>query len=331
MSTDIQNKLNELSSQCDARTSVFEVEITGLNNKILTLSGRVLDQPQVDDLHHFFPDLELDTASIQILNHGETSRLRVATNITGLYEKPTFRVPLLSELYFGTKLEILERKNNWAFTRQKDGYLGWVYNPYLSEEVSGIYTHLITAPVAELRAAPNLNSEVITRVVSGTGVTAQENNSEWTKIAANKTGWISTSALRAITDMPQSIETRRASLVKDSTRMIGVPYLWGGTSGNGIDCSGFARLLHRWIGIEILRDADMQSADAKRVEPPFEIGDLLFFGEGDGDRKVTHVGMSLGGWEIIHASRTHNGVYIDNVQEKKYLREIYMHAGSFLR
>ena len=113
--------------------------------------------------------------------------------------------------------------------------------------------------------------------------------------------------------------------------MIGVPYLWGGTSGNGIDCSGFARLLHRWIGIEIPRDADMQSVAAKRVEPPFEIGDLLFFGEGDGDRHVTHVGMSLGGWKIIHSSRGQNGVYIDDVQEKESLRNIYMHTGSFLR
>ncbi len=331
MSADIQNKLNELSSQCDARISVFEVEITGLNNKTLTLSGRVLNQSQVDDLQRIFPDLRLDTASIHILNRGDFPRIRVATNLTGLYEKPTFEMPLSSELYFGAELEILEEKNRWVFTRQKDGYLGWAYKPYLSEEVNGTYTHLVTAPVIELRVEPNLNSEVITRVMSGTGVTAHENNGEWTNISANKTGWIPSSALRALKDIPQTTEARRASLVKDSARMIGIPYLWGGASGNGIDCSGFTRLLHRWIGIEIPRDADMQSAAAKRVEPPFEIGDLLFFGEGDDNRHVTHVGMSLGGWKMIHSSRTRNGVYIDDVQEIEFLREIYMHAGSFLR
>ncbi len=339
MSTDIQNKLHELSSQCDHRVSVFEIEITGLDNKTLTLSGRVLHQTQVDDLHRFvsttlsasFPNLRLDTASIHILNHSVLPRVRVATNLTGLYEKPTFGMPLSSELCFGTELEVLEEKNNWVFTRQKDGYLGWAYKPYLSASVNEFSTHLITAPVIELHAEPNLNSEIITRVVSGTGVTVQENNGEWTNIIANKTGWIPSSALRAVKDIPQTTEARRASLVKDSARMIGIPYLWGGTSGNGIDCSGFARLLHRWIGIEIPRDADMQAAEAKRVEPPFEIGDLLFFGEGDSDRHVTHVGMSLGGWKMIHSSRTRNGVYIDDVQEKEYLREIYMYAGSFLR
>lgn len=240
-------------------------------------------------------------------------------------------MPLSSELCFGTKLEVLEEKNSWVFTRQKDGYLGWAYKPYLSEGENETSTHLITAPVIELRAEPDVDSEVLTRVVSGTGVTVQENSGEWTHIIANKTGWIPSSALRAVKDIPQTIEARRTSLVKDSMRMIGIPYLWGGTSGNGIDCSGFARLLHRWIGIETPRDADMQAAATKHVEPPFEIGDLLFFGEGDSDRHVTHMGMSLGGWKMIHSSRGRNGVYIDDVQKNKSLHEIYMRAGSFLR
>jgi len=331
MSTDIQNKLNELSSQCDNRVSVFEVEITGLDNKTLTLSGRVLHQTQVDDLHRLFPDLRLDTASIDILDQPNLPHLHVATNLTGVYEKPTFGMPLSSELYFGANLEVLDEKNLWVFTRQKDGYLGWAYKPYLSDGMNGTSTHLITAPVIELQAEPDPNSEVCTRVVGGTGVTVQKVKGEWANIIANKTGWIPSSALRALNDIPQTIETRHASLIKDSTRMIGIPYLWGGTSGNGIDCSGFTRLLHRWVGIEIPRDADMQAAAAKRVEPPFEVGDLLFFGEGDSDRHVTHVGISLGGWKMIHSSRTRNGVYIDDVQEKEFLREIYMYTGSFLR
>ncbi len=331
MTTDIQNILKEIANQYDSRISVFEVEITGLDNSTLTLSGRVLNQTQVDELHRVFPNLRLDTASIHILNQPGIPHLHVTTNLTGLYEKPTFGVPLLSELYFGTELEILEERNRWAFTRQKDGYLGWAYKPYLSENSAQPATHLIIAPATELHAEPNPNSEVVTRVVSGTGVVIKETKGEWSHIAANQSGWIPSSVLRAIKDIPQSVEARRTMLVQDAMRMIGVPYLWGGTSGNGIDCSGFARLLHRWIGIDIPRDAGMQADAAKRVEPPFEIGDLLFFGEGDSNRHITHVGVSLGGWKTIHSSRSHNGVYIDDVQEKESLREIYMSAGSFLR
>lgn len=331
MSTDIQNKLNELSSQSDNRVSVFDVEITALDNKTLTLSGRVLDQTQVDDLHRIFSDVRLDTASINILNRSDLPRIRVATNLTGLYEKPTFGMPLSSELYFGTELEILEEKNRWIFTRQKDGYLGWAYKPYLSEETSNTATHLVIAPAIEIYAEPNPNSEVLTRIVSGTGVAIEENNGEWTRVVANKTGWVCSSTLRAIKDIPQTLEEKRKALVQDAMRLTGIPYLWGGTSGNGIDCSGFARLLHHWIGIEIPRDADMQAAASKRVEPPFEIGDLLFFSEDDIDQHITHVGISLGGWKMIHSSRSHNGVYIDDVDKKESLKEIYMYAGSFLR
>jgi len=114
-------------------------------------------------------------------------------------------------------------------------------------------------------------------------------------------------------------------------RMIGIPYLWGGISGNGIDCSGFARLLHRWVGLEIPRDADMQCDTAKSVSEPFEIGDLFFFAENDSDRKITHVGVSLGGWKMIHSSRGRNGVYVDDLQDKKSLMDIFASAGSFLR
>ena len=171
----------------------------------------------------------------------------------------------------------------------------------------------------------------MTRLVSGTGVKLVEAFNGWTCVSANKTGWIQSSYLRALFELPKTIEDQRKTLLEDSMRMIGVPYLWGGTSGNGIDCSGFVRLLHRWIGIEISRDADMQHAAAKPVEPPFEIGDLLFFGENDSNRNITHVGMSLGGWKMIHSSRSHNGVYIDDVQERPSLKEIFISAGSFLR
>ena len=139
------------------------------------------------------------------------------------------------------------------------------------------------------------------------------------------------SLLRAISDIPDSIEEKRKLLREDAMRMIGVPYLWGGTSGNGIDCSGFVRLLHRWVGADIPRDADMQHAAANPVEAPFEVGDLFFFAESESKRKITHVGMGLGGWKMIHSSRGRNGVYIDDIQERQSLKEIFVSAGSFLR
>jgi hypothetical protein len=237
---------------------------------------------------------------------------------------------------YGTELEVLDEDGKWIFARQTDGYLGWVYRPYLGEGIAPAATHLVLAPAAEIHAEPIETSEVLTRIVSGTGVVLSEDEGEetrdgWSCVKANKTGWIPSHHLRSRNHLPQTLEEKHSTLLNDSLRMMGVPYLWGGMSGNGIDCSGFAQLLHRWVGMDIPRDADMQCNAANPVEPPYEIGDLIFFGEGGSIRDITHVGISLGGWRVIHSSRSHNGVYVDDLQERKSLMDIFICAGSYLR
>ena len=327
----IQSTLDMLASQSDRRTSVFDIEIERLQNSSLTLSGRLLNESQLEALARHFANWKLDTGSIRILLRGDLPRMHVATNLAGLYEKPTFGMPLSSELAYGTEVEILDEEGKWFFTRQNDGYLGWAYKAYLTEGLATQATHLVLAPSYELRAQPDLESEIVTRLLSGTGVAVEETRGEWTRVAANKTGWIPATLLRPIRGIPESVAEKRQTIMKDSARMIGVPYLWGGISGNGIDCSGLARLLHKWVGVAIPRDADMQHAHARPVEPPFEVGDLLFFRESGSERQITHVGVSLGGWTMIHASRGRNGVYIDDVQQREPLKQIFVSAGSFLR
>jgi uncharacterized protein YgiM (DUF1202 family) len=328
---DIQSAINELSNKTDTRTSVFEVEVQGLKNSTLTLSGRVLHESQLEELRQFLPLLKLNINAVRVLSREPGEQVHVATTLTGLYEKPTFGQRRSSELTFGTELEVLDAENQWVFARQHDGYLGWVYRPYLSQGAAPQGTHLVVIPATEVRTKPGDGCEVVTRLVSGTKVRVEKNLDGWARITANRPGWIPTRHLRAIENLPVTLEQKRLTLVEDAKCMLGVPYLWGGTSGNGIDCSGFVRLLHRYIGIEVPRDADMQHAAAHPIEPPYEAGDLFFFKDGEDGRKITHVGMSLGGWNMIHSSRRNNGVYVDNLQEQSSLMSTFVSAGSFIR
>ncbi|HSL31675.1 MAG TPA: NlpC/P60 family protein [Anaerolineales bacterium] len=328
---DTQATLDRLAAQFDPRTSVFDITVERVEDSTLAVRGRVLEESQLEMLTRQFSDWKLDASSVQILHRENMPRRHVATNLTGLYEKPTFGMPLSSELYYGTALEILDEHEAWVFTRQRDGYLGWAFNGYLAEGSPEKATHLVLAPSYELRAQADPVSNVVTRLVSGTGVRVEEVQDNWARVVANKIGWLPVSLLRPLSDVPASLEEKRKALAADSARMIGIPYLWGGMSGNGIDCSGFMRLLHRWIGIDIPRDADMQHAAAQPVEPPFETGDVLFFAESGNERKITHVGMSLSGWMMIHASRKHNGVYVEDVREDPWRKQAFVSAGSFLR
>jgi cell wall-associated NlpC family hydrolase len=99
-------------------------------------------------------------------------------------------------------------------------------------------------------------------------------------------------------------------ILKTAKQFLGVPYLWGGTSSKGVDCSGFVKTVFRMNGIELTRDADQQGmqGDNVPIDENFQNikpGDLLFFGaraiNGKPER-ITHVAISLGGTEYIHSS-----------------------------
>ena len=178
----IQKILDDLTNQNDKRLSVFNLQVKGLDKGTLSLSGNLLNRDQLSALKeafsHHFPDLSVDTDSIHILHRPNLPCFHVATSLTGLYEKPTFGMALSSELTFGTELEILDEQGKWIFTKQGDGYLGWAYKPFLAEGEALAATHLIIAPSYELRAGPNITSEVVTRLMSGTGVGVEETQSE---------------------------------------------------------------------------------------------------------------------------------------------------------
>ena len=224
--------------------------------------------------------------------------------------------------------------------RQRDGYLGWAHGPYLADADNSApaATHFVAEPALSLYAAPG-DPTPVARLPIGTAVAVVAARGDWLRVQLSGTlipsGWArgGGDGLRPVSSLPLPPDKAREQIVADARRLTGVYYLWGGGTAWGIDCSGLSQLCHRLAGYAIPRDASLQYPAGRAVDPnSIRPGDLLFFhGETNKDR-ITHVGISLGGWRIIHSSRSRNGVYEDDLDapHNRRFRDRVVGARSFL-
>jgi cell wall-associated NlpC family hydrolase len=260
------------------------------------------------------------------------TRVVGATTLTDLRKEPSFHTELLTQVTNGFELEVLKSESEWCRVRQKDGYEGWAFAPYLvpSTERPGA-THLVAEPTLLLNDA-----HAVARVPIGTAVrvTDQQGQRARVQLIGNfQPGWADLGSLRPLADLPLPPEQARERILSDARKLTGVYYLWGGNSASGIDCSGLSQLCHKLSGYTIPRDARLQFPVGRPVEFPFRAGDLLFFHGETGRDRITHVGISTGdGWRMIHSSRSRNGVYEDDLDSPacRARREQFVGARSFL-
>jgi hypothetical protein len=208
-------------------------------------------------------------------------KYRIAVASAPLRREPSDRSEMVSQGLFGEQLDVLEKQDKWSMIRmQADGYEAWIDNKQVEGFPSSEDSTMVNIPL--MRCTLGVNESIW--IPAGAVVPTQS-------ISANE---------------QRSWSGSREDIEKCALLFLNAPYLWGGRTILGIDCSGFTQLVMRLNGISIRRDAYQQAEQGPSVAfiEESQTGDLAFFDNSEG--RIIHVGIILrdmeGSCRIIHAS-----------------------------
>jgi gamma-D-glutamyl-L-lysine dipeptidyl-peptidase len=229
-----------------------------------------------------------------------------------------------TQALFGEPVRILGQRGSWTRVAVTDqptpidrlGYPGWVptrqltANPAFAGQLSGRIAE-VTTPRAVLRGAGRpLELSFGTRLP----VVGVSGNEVEVATPAGAIGRVPGSAVHVYASAAAIPTPTGQQLIATARMFLGVRYLWGGTSAFGFDCSGLVNLVYRVNGIVIPRDADAQALAGRPVaRDALEPGDLVFFATDPPSRVVSHVGMYIGGGEMIEAPNSTSVVHVISV------------------
>jgi hypothetical protein len=317
----------------DPRIAVFEVEVevrgdavalvgaTSEHHAAVALSGRLAQLTgwsAVQDEVQRLPEAEAE----------ETVHAVVSSAVAPMLAGPRVATTQVSQAVLGTRAVVLRRSGRWLQCRTGDGYIGWIHAGYvaLMDETAARGWDAGNGGETWISLGAEVldpAGDVMMRLPWGARVVRE--GEDRVRLPDGRVGpprgEIVPAALR-----PVAFPAEGAAAAESARRWLGAPYLWGGVSMGGVDCSGFVQAVWKLHGRTIPRDSDQQSRFGAEVDPgdgfgALQPGDLCFFAEEPG--RVTHVVMSTGGPHIIHASLGNGGVARNDLTGRRsYEREL---------
>lgn len=225
----------------------------------------------------------------------------VIVPVADLRREPDHRSERVSQLSYGHKVRIHAEENEFLRVSGEDEYAGWVHSAYVDDFLlTEAEAQVVSTPFLQLNLDKRKESILLPygAMVAFDRRTEKHRDWKFREKASIRQGFL-------LPQKPLSVP----ELITETKALCGVPYLWGGTSGFGFDCSGFVQTVFRRRGIQLPRDSKEQEKVGSSIDlEASTAGDLVFF--------PGHVAIYLGEKQFIHASRLRGCVTIDSLDRK---------------
>ena len=326
---EIENILSDFKRQFapDGRTVYFQYEVKEDHRFLVETSSsefktflRLEEQKKGEQFPvdvKILPGAELEGKEFGVIN----------LSVANLRTKPTHSAEMATQALLGTPVDILKSKSGFFLIRTPDKYLSWVdrYGVTLlsKKELQDWKKSERLIYLNDFGYAYEQADEKSTRVsdiLLGDIVKAGNREGSFQEVffPDGRKAFVEASQLESVDSWKKRIEPNADHIIETAKTMLGVPYLWGGTSIKGVDCSGFTKTTFFMNGLVLPRDASQQvtnglavdvmsngDIDVDKAMKELKKGDLIFFSASKASnpkQPITHVGIYMENGEFIHAA-----------------------------
>jgi gamma-D-glutamyl-L-lysine dipeptidyl-peptidase len=315
----ITQLINTISSAYapDKRTVLFDVQLKENVLKGETTSAEAktaLMQQLAGKAVNYIDSISvLPSADLQGKDHA-----LIIVSVANLRVQPSHKAELASQATMGTPVKLYKKEKGWYLVQTPDKYLAWVEGSTLKQMDAPAFLQwqqqqklIYTEPYGFAYEFSNNTATVCDLVFGDVMIlTSAGNEFNEVQLPGGRKAFIPKDQCVLYNDWRSSRQPVPGNIISSAKKMMGVPYLWGGTSFKGVDCSGFTKTVYFMNGLVLPRDASQQAQigeeiDTKNGWQNLQPGDLLFFGSAAKNNKpeqVVHVGIWIGNGEFIHAA-----------------------------
>ncbi|MAD96661.1 MAG: glycoside hydrolase [Flavobacteriaceae bacterium] len=307
----------------DKRVAIFDIQVASKKSK-LKITGETnlpdIYQQLLDSIKSTEATFEEDIRVLPDAFVGEKKYAVGRNSVINIRSKPKHSAELGTQGLLGMELKVLDKEGDFYRIQTPDNYISWVDKGGITRMDQSEFESWQKAPKVIFTKnfgyvyADESFNQIVSDITLGGLLILRETNKNSFKVEYpdQRMGYIKKDEAIPYLNWLNKLETTAANVETVAKSMDGFPYLWGGTSSKGMDCSGFTKMVYLMNGFVIPRDASQQVNAGKVVDEELDFsdlqkGDLLFFGKKATKKKkqrVTHVGIWLGNdkMEFIHAS-----------------------------